>query len=366
MHPEPPTSSSQSAPSPFGPLATSCASSDSIGRRRRRRGHNTLPADAATTPRRLTPPTRGLCRPRRPRRETVIPGANFAFRHTTSATRSHRVSSSTAWQEFGANIDGKVTTTTSTDVSRSRPRVEADAGRRIGGIDNSWARTILPSSSRSSGPASSRATTTPSPRRLHDDDRRDRSDDSGTQSGQTPGLVSRAVLGHPPTWTSPTTGPSTRLLNDGGSRASKIAFPQRASTAASGRAARRRTCRSSWVSGPSASSSSSTTRGELHARDADDGRHRTVRHPLHAGVPRHARQRRQGALHVAVQRLRVRLDRRADHRGRGHRPHGTNTAGVPSTRSPSARFDGVQIGPLDSVTFRTSRCRNILPEAGED
>ena len=77
---------------------------------------------------------------------TVIPGTNFAMRHYyLGDTDRAGVNGATAWQSFGTNVDGKVTTAQSTDVCT----LTAGAAKSTqvdgpGGIDNSWRDNNIP------------------------------------------------------------------------------------------------------------------------------------------------------------------------------------------------------------------------------
>jgi hypothetical protein len=76
----------------------------------------------------------------------VFPGTNFAFRHYyLGDTDRMGNSSATAWMAFGMNLDGLTTTAASTNVCTLQPgastqtQVDGD-----GGIDNSWGANIMP------------------------------------------------------------------------------------------------------------------------------------------------------------------------------------------------------------------------------
>jgi hypothetical protein len=75
-----------------------------------------------------------------------LPGSNFAmhvlFLGDTTRTGD---ASATAWETYGRNIDGKVTTAQSTDVCTlvgGAPTTNQVDG--VGGIDNSWGENVLP------------------------------------------------------------------------------------------------------------------------------------------------------------------------------------------------------------------------------
>lgn len=76
----------------------------------------------------------------------VVPGTNFAF-HTYYLGDTDRsgTASATAWQSFGADIDGKTTTAASTDVctlyAGAPKSVQTDG---TNGIDNSWGANVIP------------------------------------------------------------------------------------------------------------------------------------------------------------------------------------------------------------------------------
>jgi hypothetical protein len=76
----------------------------------------------------------------------VVPGSNFAFHHYyLGDTDRSGTASATAWQSFGTDIDGKQTTATSTDVCTlwvgAPKQVQVDG---MNGIDNSWGANIIP------------------------------------------------------------------------------------------------------------------------------------------------------------------------------------------------------------------------------
>jgi hypothetical protein len=76
----------------------------------------------------------------------VLPGTNFAFRHYyLGDTDRAGTASATAWMQFGVDVDGKTTTALSTDVctlaAGSSKQVQVDGA---GGIDNSWGANIMP------------------------------------------------------------------------------------------------------------------------------------------------------------------------------------------------------------------------------
>jgi hypothetical protein len=76
----------------------------------------------------------------------VLPGTNFAFRHYyLGDTDRTGAASTTAWTQFGVNVDGKITTAASQDVCTLAPGAsllaQADG---VGGIDNSWGANIMP------------------------------------------------------------------------------------------------------------------------------------------------------------------------------------------------------------------------------
>jgi hypothetical protein len=161
----------------------------------------------------------------------VIPGTNFAFRrYYLGDTDRAGLSSGSAWQGFGANIDGKVTSATSTDVctlTAGASKSTQDDG--AGGIDNSWGENIMPifltilgssfTTSYDNAVDQGSFTTMIDVTGLTD---------GGAQSGSTPGWgFAGATLGHPPTWTVADDWPVyPDWLNDGGLAAgSKIAFP---------------------------------------------------------------------------------------------------------------------------------------------
>ncbi|HEY8092062.1 MAG TPA: hypothetical protein VIF09_29575, partial [Polyangiaceae bacterium] len=76
----------------------------------------------------------------------VIPGTNFAFRHYyLGDTDRAGVFGATAWKLYGTNVDGKVTTTTSTDVcTLAAGAAKATQADGPGGIDNSWGANLMP------------------------------------------------------------------------------------------------------------------------------------------------------------------------------------------------------------------------------
>lgn len=76
----------------------------------------------------------------------VVPGSNFAFHHYyLGDTDRSGTTSQTAWQSFGTDIDGKTTTAQSTDVctlyAGASKQVQVDG---MNGIDNSWGSNIIP------------------------------------------------------------------------------------------------------------------------------------------------------------------------------------------------------------------------------
>ena len=76
----------------------------------------------------------------------VVPGTNFAFRHYyLGDTDRSGTSSQTAWMQFGVNVDGLVTTASSSNVctlaAGSSKVTQVDGN---GGIDNSWGANIMP------------------------------------------------------------------------------------------------------------------------------------------------------------------------------------------------------------------------------
>jgi hypothetical protein len=162
---------------------------------------------------------------------TSIPGTNFAFRHYyLGDTDRTGVTSSTAWRQLGTNIDGKVTTATSTDVctlaagASKQTQVDGNAG-----IDNSWGENLLPifisifggnlTTLYNSAVDGGSFTTMIDVTNLTS---------SPSQSGSAPGWgFAGADLGHPPTWTVADDWPVyPDWLNDGGlASGSKIAFP---------------------------------------------------------------------------------------------------------------------------------------------
>jgi hypothetical protein len=307
--------------------------------------------------------------------KTVIPGTNFAFRqYYLGDTDRTGVSSSTAWQEFGANIDGKVTTASSTDVctlSAGASKQTQDDG--LGGIDNSWGENLLPIfltifgssfvTSYNDAVAQGDFTTMIDVIDLTD---------SGTQSGMAPGWgFAGAVLGHPPTWTVADDWPVyPDWLNDGGlASGSKIAFP--AASIDGG----------TWSSG-------APTDMPLELGFGAVGIELIVHHATvsftHATPTTAATGTVSGILYTqeflatlgnaagwlsqslcsgsAFDSIAEQITQAEDivH-------DGTNTAGVPCDAiSIGFGFDGVQIGPVDSVTFPYEPLPNICPEAGGD
>jgi hypothetical protein len=76
----------------------------------------------------------------------VVPGTNFAFRHYyLGDTDRTGTASATAWMQFGMNLDGLTTTAASIDVctlaAGSSKQVQVDGDN---GIDNSWGANIMP------------------------------------------------------------------------------------------------------------------------------------------------------------------------------------------------------------------------------
>lgn len=76
----------------------------------------------------------------------VVPGTNFAFHHYyLGDTDRTGATSSTAWESFGTDIDGKTTTAQSTDVctryTGAPASVQVDG---MNGIDNSWGANVIP------------------------------------------------------------------------------------------------------------------------------------------------------------------------------------------------------------------------------
>jgi hypothetical protein len=76
----------------------------------------------------------------------VVPGTNFAFHHYyLGDTDRSGTTSTTAWEDFGTDIDGKTTTAQSTDVctlyAGASTQVQVDG---MNGIDNSWGANIIP------------------------------------------------------------------------------------------------------------------------------------------------------------------------------------------------------------------------------
>jgi hypothetical protein len=76
----------------------------------------------------------------------VVPGTNFAFhQYFLGDTDRSGTMSQTAWQSFGIDIDGKITTASSTDVcmltAGASKQVQVDG---MNGIDNSWGANIIP------------------------------------------------------------------------------------------------------------------------------------------------------------------------------------------------------------------------------
>ncbi len=76
----------------------------------------------------------------------VVPGTNFAFRHYyLGDTDRSGTSSQSAWMQFGVNIDGLVTTALSSNVctlaAGSSKQTQVDGAD---GIDNSWGANIMP------------------------------------------------------------------------------------------------------------------------------------------------------------------------------------------------------------------------------
>jgi hypothetical protein len=76
----------------------------------------------------------------------VVPGTNFAFRHYyLGDTDRSGTASATAWMQFGVDVDGLVTTASSNDVCRlaagasKQTQVDGESG-----IDNSWGANIMP------------------------------------------------------------------------------------------------------------------------------------------------------------------------------------------------------------------------------
>ena len=307
--------------------------------------------------------------------KTVIPGTNFAFRqYYLGDTDRTGVSSSMAWQEFGANIDGKVTTTLSTDVctlaAGASKQTQVDG---LGGIDNSWGENILPIfisifgtsfvTSYNNAVAQGDFTTLIDVTDLTD---------GGTQSSHTPGWgFAGAVLGHPPTWTVADDWPVyPDWLNDGGlASGSKIAFP--AASIDGG----------TWSSG-------APTDMPLQLGFGAVGVEIVVHHATvsftHATPTTAAAGTVSGILYTqeflatlgnasgwlsqslcngsAFDSIAQQITQAEDivH-------DGTNTAGVPCDAiSIGFGFDGVQIGPVDSVTFPYEPLPNICPEAGSD
>ena len=307
--------------------------------------------------------------------KTVIPGTNFAFRqYYLGDTDRTGVSSSTAWQEFGANIDGKVTTASSTDVctlSAGASKQTQDDG--LGGIDNSWGENLMPlfltilgtdfSTSYNNAVDQGDFTTMIDVTDLTD---------SGTQSGSAPGWgFAGAVLGHPPTWTVADDWPVyPDWLNDGGLAAgSKIAFS--AASIDGG----------VWSSGAPTDLPFELGFGSL-------GIELVVHHATvsftHATPTTAATGTVSGILYTqefltalgnaagwisqslcngsAFESIAEQITEAEDivH-------DGTNTAGTPCDAiSIGFGFDGAQIGPVDNVTFPYEPLPNICPEAGED
>jgi hypothetical protein len=77
---------------------------------------------------------------------TVVPGTNFAFRHYyLGDTDRAGASSASAWQLFGVDVDGKATTASSTDVcTLTAGAAKATQADGPGGIDNSWGANLMP------------------------------------------------------------------------------------------------------------------------------------------------------------------------------------------------------------------------------
>jgi hypothetical protein len=168
-----------------------------------------------------------------------LPGSNFAFRqYFLGDTTRAGVKSASAWKDFGTNIDGKVTTTASTDVCTlavAAPKNVQNDG--TGGIDNSWGQNLIPLLIALSG-----ASFTPQYNAAVDGGAftnllnvQDLVDDAG-QTGAAPaeGFVGQRFPGAP-TWSPADDWPvAPEWLNDGKTLAggSKIAFP--AATIAAG------------------------------------------------------------------------------------------------------------------------------------
>jgi hypothetical protein len=76
----------------------------------------------------------------------AVPGSNFAFHHYyLGDTDRQGTTSASAWSQFGRDVDGKTTTASSTDVctlvAGASKQVQVDG---TGGIDNSWGANIMP------------------------------------------------------------------------------------------------------------------------------------------------------------------------------------------------------------------------------
>jgi hypothetical protein len=307
--------------------------------------------------------------------KTVIPGTNFAFQHYyLGDTDRAGVSSASAWQQFGANIDGKVTLASSTDVctltAGASKQTQVDG---VGGNDNSWGENLLPIfltifgtsfvTSYNNAVAQGDFTTMIDVTELTD---------SGSQSGSAPGWgFAGAVLGHPPTWTVADDWPVyPDWLNDGGlASGSKIAFPAASLDAGL------------WSSG-------APTDMPLELGFGAVGIELVVHHATvsfaHATPTTAANGTVAGILYTqeflatlgnaagwlsmslcngsAFESIAEQITQAQDivH-------DGTNTAGTPCDAiSIGFGFDGVQIGPVDNVTFPYEPLPNICPEAGTD
>ena len=306
---------------------------------------------------------------------TGIPGTNFAFRHYyLGDTDCTGVASATAWKQLGTNVDGKVTTATSTDVctlaAGASKQTQVDGA---GGIDNSWGANLMPlfiTLFGSTFPTSYNAAVDGGAFTTMIDVTSLTS--SASQSGGAPGWgFVGASFGGSPTWTTADHWPVVPdWLDDGGlASGSKIAFP--AASIDGG----------FWSSGTPTDLPFKMGLGavgvELVIHDA------TVSF-THATPTTAAGGTVSGVLSTTellatlgdaagwisqslcngsafdsiAQQISQAQDILLD---------GTNAAGQPCDAiSIGLGFDGVQIGPVDTVSFPEGQLPNICPEAGGD
>jgi hypothetical protein len=306
---------------------------------------------------------------------TVIPGTNFAFQqYFLGDTDRTGVMASTAWQQFGANVDGKVTTASSTDVCTLAPgaskTTQVDG---VDGIDNSWGENLLPifitifgssfSTSYDNAVAAGSFTTMIDVTSLTS---------SPSQSGSAPGWgFAGANLGHPPTWTVADDWPVyPDWLNDGGlASGSKIAFP--AGSIDGG----------AWSSGTPTDMPFELGLGavgfELVIHHATVSFSHTTPTTAAGGIVAGVlyTQELLAALGNAAGWISQSLCNASAFESIAQQvvqtqdilQDGTNAAGQPCDAiSIGLGFDGVQIGAVDMVSAPEAQLQNICPEAGGD